>query len=87
MQYIPNKIKSNQGHAGISRGQPEVKLLRNALWLPNFIIRTSDQSIIHCGVKGQAGVSRGHLEVKLLRYALWIPNLVGRTPGQSVMHC
>ena len=31
-----------KGHAGVSLDQPEVKLLRNALWLPNLIGRTTD---------------------------------------------
>ena len=60
---------------------------RNALWLPNLVGRTPDQSVMQCWVKGHAGVSWGQPEVKLLRNALWLPNLVGRTPDRSVMHC
>ena len=61
--------------------------LRNALWLPNLVRRTPDQSVVHCW--GQRSC-RGHLgspEVKLLRNALWPPNLVGRIPDQSVILC
>ena len=59
--------------------------LKNALWLPN-LVRTPDQSVVHCW--GQRSY-RGHwsqLGVRLLRNALWPPNLVGRIPDQSVMH-
>ena len=28
-----------KGHAGVNWGQPEVKLLRNALWLPDVVRR------------------------------------------------
>ena len=31
-----------KGYAGINWGQPEVKLLRNALWLPDLVGRTPD---------------------------------------------
>ena len=51
-------------------GQPEVKLLKNVLWLPNLVERTSDQIIMHAGVKtrGQshAGVIRGQTESNCL---------------------
>ena len=60
---------------------------RNALWLPNLVSRTPDQSVVHCWVKGHVGVIWGQPGVKLLRNALWPPNLVGRIPDQSVMHC
>ena len=63
-----------QGHAGVSWGQPEVKVLRNALRPPNWVGRTLDQSILHYWVKGHAGVSRNQPEVKLLN-ALWPPNV------------
>ena len=58
-----------KGHAGVSQGQSEVMLLRNALWLPNLV------AIGH--FKGHAGVSQGQSKVMLLRNALWLPNLVG----------
>ena len=71
---------------GSCRGQPEVKLLRNAVWPPNLVGRTLDQSVTHCLVRGHAGVSQGQAEVKFFRNALWPPNLAERTPDQSVMH-
>ena len=46
---------------------------RNALWLPNLIGRTPEQSVMHYWVKDHAGVTRP-------------PDLVGRTSDQSVMH-
>ena len=60
--------------------------LRNALWLPN-LVRTPDQSVVHCWVKGHVGVSWGQEGVNLLRSALWPPNLMGIIPDQSIMHC
>ena len=43
--------------SGVSWRQPEVKLLRNVLWLPNLVGRTPDQSIMHWGqprsIRGQ----------------------------------
>ena len=58
--------------------------LRNAIWQPNLVGRTPDQSIMHYwGWRS----CRGQPEVKLLRNALWPPDLVERTPGQSVMYC
>ena len=62
------------------------RYLTNALWLPNLVGRTPDQSVMHCWGRRSCGVSWGQPEVKLLRNALWLPNLVGRTPDQSVMH-
>ena len=42
------------------QGSSGVKLLRNALWLPNLVGRIPDQSVIHCWdqkvMKGSAGV-------------------------------
>ena len=64
-------------------GQPEVKFLRNALWPPNLLERTPDQSMIHWW--GQRSC-RGQSEVKLLGNAIWLLNLVGRIPNQSTMH-
>ena len=46
-----------KGHAEINWGQPEVKLLRNTIWLPDLVGKTSDQSVMQCEVKGHAGVS------------------------------
>ena len=45
-------------HLRVSLGQPDVKLLRNALWLPNSVVRNYDQSVMHSGVKKHAGVSQ-----------------------------
>ena len=64
------------------RGQPAVKMLRNALWQPNLYPWPKCSAFM--GVKGHAGVKP---EVKLRRNALKPPNLVGRTLDQSVMYC
>ena len=69
------------------KGHPEVKSSRNALWLPNLVSRTPDQSVVHCWGQRSCRVSWGQPGVKLLRNALWPPNLVGIIPDQSVMHC
>ena len=61
--------------------------LRKALWLPNLVERTPDQSIMHWWGQMSCRGQRGQAEVKLLRNALWLPNLVERTPDQSIMHC
>ena len=74
--------KVMQGSAG-----PEVKLPRNALWLPNLVGRIPDQSIMHCWGQRYAEVNWGQPEVKLLDNALWLPNLVGRISDKRVMHC
>ena len=34
-------IAGVKGHAGVSQGQPEVKLLRNAIWPPNLVKNTA----------------------------------------------
>ena len=81
-----NVLLGVRGHAGVSQGQPEVKLLRNAVWPPNLVGRTLDQSVTHCWVRGHAGINQGQPEVKFFRNALWPPNLAERTPDQSVMH-
>ena len=60
--------------------------LQNALWLPN-LVRTPDQSVVHCWGQRSYRGHRSQLGVRLLRNALWLPNLVGRIPDQSVMHC
>ena len=83
------------------KGHPGVNLLSKALWLPNLVGRTPDQSVMHCwsqrSCRGQSGVklrrnalwppSWGQVGVNLLRSALWSSNLMGRIPDQSVMHC
>ena len=83
VQCIADGVK---GHAGNNRGQPEVKSLRNALWLPNFIGRTSFQSVMHrWGQRSYWGnpvSTRGHDA----RNAIWPPYLVGRTLEQSVTY-
>ena len=40
-------IDGVKGHVGVNRGQPGVKLLRNALWPPNLVGRTLDRSAVH----------------------------------------
>ena len=79
-------------HCWGQRGQPVVKLLRNALWSPSFVGRTPDPSVMNCwcrkaGVTSFVGVSQGQPGVKLLRNALWLPNLVGITPDQNIVQC
>ena len=83
--YFPDNVEV-KGHAVVNIGQAEVKLLRNALWLPNLVGRISNQSIMHCWDQRSC---RDQPEVKLLRNALRLPNLVGRgrTPDQSGKHC
>ena len=70
-----------QGLAGVNQRSNCLEMI---LWLPNFIGRIPDQSVMDCW--GQK-TCRGQPEVKLLRNALWLPNLVWRTPDQSAMHC
>ena len=62
-------------------------MLRNALWIPNFVGKTSDQSVIHCWGQKPCRGQLGLPEVKLLRNAPWLPNLVVRTRDQNIMHC
>ena len=50
-------IPGVKGHAGVSKGQPKVKLLRNAVWPLNLVGRTPDQSVTHC--RGRRSC-RGH---------------------------
>ena len=68
------RIPGVKGHVEFNRGEPEVKLLRNALWPSNLVERTLDRN----GVESHVGVIWGQPEVKLLRNALGPPNLVGR---------
>ena len=41
------------------KGHLEVKSSRNALWLPNLVSRTPDQSVVHCWGQRSSGVSQG----------------------------
>ena len=58
-----NAMLGVKGHAGVSQGQLEVKLLTNALWTPDLVGRTPDQSVNHCwgqrSCRGQPGSTRG----------------------------
>ena len=36
-----NALLGSKGHAGVSQGQPEVKLLRNAIWPPKLVKNTA----------------------------------------------
>ena len=76
-----------KGHAGVIWGQLGVKLLSNALWPPNLVGRTPDQSIMHCLGQRSCRGQLGQIGVSLLSNALWSPNLVGRTSDQNVIHC
>ena len=56
-------IAGVSGHVGVSWGQVGVNLLGNALWPPNLMGRTLDQSVVHCwgqrSCRSQLGSSRG----------------------------
>ena len=47
------------------KGHLEVKSSRNALWLPNLVSRTPDQSVVHCwgqrSWRGHLGSARGQI--------------------------
>ena len=64
-------------------GSLGMKLLRNTIWPPNFVGRTTD----YCFVQGHAGVFWGQPGVKLSRNVIWPPNLAVRTLDQSFTHC
>ena len=57
-------IFSKQPHLG-SKVIQESICLRNALWPPNLVGRTPDQSVMHCwsrrSCRGQLGSSRGQI--------------------------
>ena len=62
------KVKSNagiKGHTGVSSGSAGVKLLRNALWLPDLVGRTPDRNEVQCWghmpCMGQLRSTRGHI--------------------------
>ena len=61
-----------KGHAEVSQGQPEVKLLRNTIWLPSLVERTPDQSIVHCwderSYRSSPGSTRGKIARSLIRW-------------------
>ena len=80
-------IDGVKGHVGLSRGQPEVKLLKNAPWLPNLVGRTPNQSVMHCWGQMSCRGQPGSTSIQIAQTALWSPNLVGRTPDFSLMHC
>ena len=72
-----NAFARVKGLAGVSQGQPEVKLRRNDVWPPNFVGRTPDQSVTHCwgqrSCRRQPGSTRSEIPQKCPR---WPPNLV-----------
>ena len=45
--------------------------LRNALWLPNLVRRSPDQSVGHCWGQRSCRGHQGSIKGKLLRNALW----------------
>ena len=50
-----------EGHAGVNWGQPGVKLLRNALWIPDLEGSTPDWSVTHWwGRRSCQGQSEGN---------------------------
>ena len=71
----------------VSRVQPEVILLKNAVLQPRSVGRTPDQSVLHCWViKGHVWGQLGSAEVKLLRNALQPPNqAIGLLLFKSIM--
>ena len=72
-------------NAKVMQGLTGVKLLRNALWLPNLVGKIPDWKVKHCWVKFHLGVSQDQLEINLLRHAAWQPNLKKRA-SDGVMH-
>ena len=80
-------IAGVKGHEGVSRSQPGVKLLRNALWQPSLVEKIHDRSVMQWWGQRSCRVNRGQPGVELLRNALWLLDLVGRTIGGSVMYC
>ena len=45
-----------KGNAGVSQGQPDVKLLGNPQWPPNLVTRTCSQSVRDCwGQRSHSG--------------------------------
>ena len=71
----------------VMKGSAGANLLSNALWPPNFVGRTTDQSAMHCWGQRSCRVSWGQVGVNLLGNILGPPNFVGRIPDQSIMHC
>ena len=65
---------------GVSWGEQDVNLLRNALWPPSLVERTADKSVVLCWGQSHVGVIRGQPEVNLLWKILWPPNLVWKKP-------
>ena len=61
-------IAGVKGHAGVSWGQEGVNMLSNALWPPNLVGRTPDQSVIHWwgqrSCRGHPGSTRGQIAYK-----------------------
>ena len=55
-------------------------MLRNVLWIRNFVEESPTRVQCITGVKGHAGVSQSQPDVKLLGNPQWLPNLVTRTP-------
>ena len=68
----------------VSQSQLVFELLGNALWLPNLVGRTPDQSILQCWDQSSC---MGQPEFKLPGNPNWPSNLVTRTIDQSVTHC
>ena len=74
-----NTLLGSKGHAG-------VKLLSNALWPPNLVEKTLNQSVLHWwgqrSFRGHPGSTRG-------QFAKQCPMATkfGRIPEQSVTHC
>ena len=64
-------------------GQPEVRLLRNVIWLPNLVARNHKQCVVHFLGQMSCRGQTGQAEVKLHRNALCLPNLI-RTPECTV---
>ena len=79
-------IVSKRPHLGSKVIQGSI-CLKNALWLPNLVRRTPDQSIVHCwgrrSCRGHLGSTRGQIAQKCPTAT----KFGGRTPDQREMHC
>ena len=65
-------------YAGVIWGQPGVKLLSNALWPPNLVERTPDQSVMHCW--GQRSCKAGVKWGQFVKQYLMPTKVSGKNP-------
>ena len=66
--YFQSDPTKGQRSSRGQRSSQRSKCLRNALWLPNLVRRTPDQSVMHCwghrSYRGQPGSTRGQFAQK-----------------------